>query len=91
MVGRTKVVFLIIPRCWTDVAMVVVMFDVCKESSLASAARWLEGVTKSATAAGAGEGSGDDDDQRRRRLPGVLLANKTDLKERRLVRTLTVL
>jgi len=46
-----------------------VVYDVTKEDSFASCAKWIQGVRK-----------GRED-----RLPGVLVANKIDLEERRVV------
>ena len=46
-----------------------VVYDVTKEDSFASCAKWIQGVRK-----------GRED-----RLPGVLVANKVDLEERRVV------
>ena len=45
------------------------VYDVTKEDSFASCAKWIQGVRK-----------GRED-----RLPGVLVANKIDLEERRVV------
>ena len=57
-------------RLWEGSSLVVAVYDVTREESLATARAWLEQVKQTVGL---------------KTLPGVLLGNKTDLTERRLV------
>jgi transport family protein 27 len=56
---------------YDQAGFVFVVYDVTREDSFSSCAKWVQGVRK-----------GREDGQR---LPGVLVANKVDLEERRVV------
>jgi len=60
----------ILSRAWDGAALILAVFDVTREESLVAAKTWVEQVKQSSEA---------------KTFPGVLLANKTDLTERRVV------
>ena len=60
----------IMGRLWEGCSLVVAVYDVTREESLASARAWLDQLKQSSGL---------------KTVPGVLLGNKTDLTERRLV------
>ena len=67
---------------WKGTAMIVAMYDVCREESFGSVAKWVERVALSVKK---DKENSDNDDPKESRLNGVLVANKTDLATRRVV------
>ena len=39
----------LLAECWADTAMVVAMYDVCREDSFGAVAKWVERVTAHAS------------------------------------------
>ena len=39
----------LLTECWADTAMVVAMYDVCREDSFGAVAKWVERVTAHAS------------------------------------------
>jgi transport family protein 27 len=60
----------ILTKAWDGTALILAVFDVTREESLVAAKTWVEHVKQSSEA---------------KTFPGVLLANKSDLTERRVV------
>ena len=48
----------LLTECWKDTAMVVAMYDVCREDSFSTVAKWVERVTANASHDETGWGKG---------------------------------